>query len=1270
MEACVSDLPINSNIINFVTSNTSNILGLKIINSPLKDCMIELGDYVIIRYHEVNIILCKIGNYNKSELSHSKIKKFLNELRNHQNLKLNDKIYVSLNNLNEWCCKRILNILKSTFKRHRITVCKFHDKIIKGREIKSITSPFRGFQSPIINCEVNQHNFIALVDTGAEISLIDVKYLPKELKFMRSDTSTKLQGITGNQIDIKGIIEVEIKFEDRKFTTELHVIDGAGMEYPLLLGMDTLMKGGFVIDLREMSITCQGKQINHKDNLRKNYTEVNNLKLKFQQEVCIPMGEHKDIEFKLPKNADNAIFEEIKYNNNLSKLRYFQRVFDMKDGKSMIIRIVNTTCKDVNIKPKIDIGKLLLLKERHVRTTSVDRKRVMNVLQNNDIKEEIHSKEIWSKIKTRIEDISDLENFRELILENSDAFAKDEKDLGCVKDFEHHLELTDNTPIACKPYRMPYSKIEIVEGEIKKMLELGVIKPSISPYAAPCLIVWKKNGKPRLVIDYRKLNQVVKPIQYPLPHLETSIQSLGGNSYFSTLDLLSGYHQIKLREEDTSKTAFTTGRGLYEFTRTPFGLITSGAAMQSVIERVLNGLNNKICLVYIDDVIVVGKTLEEHDKNLSLVLERLKNFGYKVSIQKCTFRAKQVECLGHVISSKGILPNPDKVEALLKKQIPKTIKQVKSFLGAAGYYRRFIHNYSTIAYPLTELVKKDKKFGWTTSCQEAYDEILDKLTNPPVLTYPNYNRKFIVTTDASLDGIGAVLSQEDIEGKERPLAYYSRKLNHAEKNYPVFHLEGLAIKTALQKWRYYLLGHEILVRSDNQPIIAVFKSKQCEGRLAKYLSVLQEYKISFQYLPGKVNVIADFLSRSCDEANEIKNNINVANKNKKETYVVSQNRLKTVPHIKDLYKEQQNDKYICQLMENPRFNIVTIDNLVYSESIKDKKTKLLVPSSKIQDFIQHFHNKVCSHLGFKKTYECVKEYLYWPNMMNDVKSYVKKCHICKISKYDHTNKCVMGEFPKSEQPFERIHTDIMGPFKKARFGYKYVLVIVDSFSRYIVAKPLTKKCSKGIIEILSNEIIKKFGTPNIIVSDFGTEYTSAEYTNFCMKEGIQIQYTPPYHHSTNGLVERVNYTLESLLRCAIAQQKGSWIDHLQAVVNSVNCTKHEATKCCPYDILGIKRLTNVSYLDNVKSNREIDFQKIKDNNTKYKRNYLDKLNKYRRNFYPERGQFVYTKVTNNRGKLFPVYEGPFKLIKIDNHMVTVELPNGKTRILHIDFIKI
>ena len=319
------------------------------------------------------------------------------------------------------------------------------------------------------------------------------------------------------------------------------------------------------------------------------------------------------------------------------------------------------------------------------------------------------------------------------------------------------------------------------------MLKTKIIQTSASQWNAPLLVVPKKadaSGKPKLrvVVDFRKLNDLTIGDSFPLPNITDILDQLGNAKYFTTLDLASGYHQIPMIEEDKPKTAFSTPYGHYEFNRMPFGLKNAPATFQRLMNSVLTGLQGLKCLVYLDDIVVYGASLEDHNRRLKEVLKRLRENNLKLQPDKCEFLRKEVIYLGHIISENGIQPDPSKLKAIKEFPTPKKVKDIQSFIGLAGYYRKFIEDFSKIAKPLTKLTKKTEKFEWTSEQQNAFDILKEKLTTAPVLKYPDFTQEFIVTTDAPDYAIGAVLSQGSV-GQDRPIAYASRVLSRAEQNY-------------------------------------------------------------------------------------------------------------------------------------------------------------------------------------------------------------------------------------------------------------------------------------------------------------------------------------------------------------------------------------------------------------------------------------------------------------------------------------------------------
>lgn len=422
---------------------------------------------------------------------------------------------------------------------------------------------------------------------------------------------------------------------------------------------------------------------------------------------------------------------------------------------------------------------------------------------------------LFAKLKFNTPDPQHVKTIKKLIYLCNDVFSLDTDPLPCTNITTHTIEPKNSKPINIKSYRPPECHRIEIKNQIQDMLNKKIIEPSDSPYNAPIWVVPKKldaSGKQkwRVVVDFRKLNETTEQDAYPLPNQDDILAHLGDAKFFSALDLSSGFHQIPMSIDSKKYTAFSTTDGHYHFNRMPFGLKNAPATFQRMMDTALRGLIGKNCFVYLDDIIIFGKTLEEHNDNLSKLFKRLRDTGLKLQADKCEFLKPELEYLGHLITASGIKPNPAKLSAIKNFKIPKNVTQVKSFLGLSGYYRKFIKNFSTISKPLTELTKKGTKFDWDMNRQNSFDLLKEKLCSPPILSYPNFNKTFILTTDASNDGIGGVLSQDG-----HPCCFISRTLNSAEQNYTTTEKELLAIVWSVKRLRQYLLGRKFIIETDH-----------------------------------------------------------------------------------------------------------------------------------------------------------------------------------------------------------------------------------------------------------------------------------------------------------------------------------------------------------------------------------------------------------------------------------------------------------------------
>jgi hypothetical protein len=403
---------------------------------------------------------------------------------------------------------------------------------------------------------------------------------------------------------------------------------------------------------------------------------------------------------------------------------------------------------------------------------------------------------------------------------------------------------------------MSSDELDELKKQLKKLLEQGFVRPGASPWGSPVLFMEKKDDTKRMCIDYRTLNSMTIKNKYPLSRIKDLLDRLKKAKFFSKIDLRSGYHQMKIREQDIPKTAFTTRYGLYEFVVVPFGLTNAPAYFMNLMNKVFMEELDRFVVVFIDDILIYSETAEEHEEHLRIVLERLRQQKLYAKFNKCEFWMEKVAFLGHVLSAEGMAVDPSKVESVTKWEQPLNVTDIRSFLGMAGYYRRFIENFSNIASLMTELLKNNTKFEWLEACEKSFQELKKRLTTAPVLTLPDIKKDFVVYCDASKQGLGCVLMQEG-----KVVAYASRQLKKHEENYPTHDLELAAVVHALKIWRHYLMGNKCELFTDHKSLKYFFTQTELNMRQRRWLELIKDYDIEINYHLGKANVVADALSR-------------------------------------------------------------------------------------------------------------------------------------------------------------------------------------------------------------------------------------------------------------------------------------------------------------------------------------------------------------------------------------------------------------------------
>ena len=576
---------------------------------------------------------------------------------------------------------------------------------------------------------------------------------------------------------------------------------------------------------------------------------------------------HKDKEEM--QNTRNYIYH---FEKTTPKLKDTSGFFDQNaelivNRKSIKIHLYNRTSNDVLFEPHEEIGTLekFDLRKENVQAYQPNETHDLFVVQETDpdpdknspLNEELFKMLEVGKIKEELK-----HELRILLNRYQTIFDWDNTTIGHTNLLNHRIVIQENTlPISHRPYRLSPIEAEYLQKEIEKYCKLGVITPSNSPWAAPVILVKKKNGEYRMVIDYRKLNAVTKKDSYPLPRIDDLLDTLGKAKIFSALDMRAGFHQVPMNDDSKELTAFTTKFGTYHYNTLPMGLVNSPATFQRLIDLCFRPLINKCLVAYIDDLNIYSHNQFEHLEHLEQVFSCIQIANLKLNPEKCFFFKDHLKFLGYIITENGIQTDPAKVKKIQDYPKPTTITQVRGFLGLASYYRRFIKNFAAIARPLHDQTKTTKKIPWTQETTDSFEHLKKLLTTAPILVRPNFKKPFILVTDASKLGLGCILTQLDENGYEHPIIYASRSLKSNESNYASTKLECLAVIWAVKLFRPYLLGQKFSIITDHSALNGLLKSTNPTGIIARWITILSEYEYEIKYRPGRVNESADFLSR-------------------------------------------------------------------------------------------------------------------------------------------------------------------------------------------------------------------------------------------------------------------------------------------------------------------------------------------------------------------------------------------------------------------------
>ena len=762
-------------------------------------------------------------------------------------------------------------------------------------------------------------------------------------------------------------------------------------------------------------------------------------------------------------------------------------------------------------------------------------------------------------------------NLKNCLKENNDLFAFTPKQLGTTVLIKHEIELLESGPIRMRAYPIAYKHKEVIKRHIRDMLEGKIIQHSTSSWSAPVVMANKGDpslGALRFCVDWRELNRITRRDSYPLPRIEDLLDSLKGQRLFSTLDLAAGFWQIELAEKSRELTAFVVDHNLYEFLRLPFGLTNSPGTFQRLMNHVLKDVIGKICLVYLDDIIIFAATMEEHVKNLQTVFELLRQANLKLKLSKCKFLQTKVKYLGHLVDENGISPDPAKVETIKNYPRPATVQQMQAFLGLASYYRRFIPDFGNISHHLvmqttmkkrTRLTRDDIKppkpsdeIIWGPDEIQAFETLKTRLTTEPVvLRHPDFEKEFYIFCDASDYGVGCVLSQLQDDGAEKVVAYASRHLNEAERKYPAIEREGLAVIFGIRKFRHYLLDNPFTIISDHRPLQWLHTFKDTNGRVGRWSVELSSMKYTIKYRAGRVNKNADCLSRIRAVQPYVENADMPLIAQKQRDDVLCQ---QIISYMADAELSELHSNYppvwVKEIDLYSRIKGVLCRHHTPSSKRRRQivQTQIVVPYSMQQSMLQEYHDSPQGgHLAYVKTMNRIRDHYYWPDMLKNIHDYCNNCESCARNRKT-TPRAKLHPIETPSIPFDTIGIDFLGPIKAHnRQANNHILVITDYFTKWVELIPLPNQTAETTAKALMSAIVNRFGMPRVIISDNGPNFASKLFDALCKSIGTKHKFSTPYHPQTSGLTERMNRTLIAMIRNYINDGHDNWAEMLEYV---------------------------------------------------------------------------------------------------------------------------
>lgn len=1040
-------------------------------------------------------------------------------------------------------CERIGHLAENCFKKNKPTnmqeATKNRDKNEKQIAELSVTDSTNN--KYLMDIKINDNGVPCHMDLGSQCSLICLtKAMELNLDIKKDDNMPVLRGIGAKLITPLGRVVVSVVVQDVMETIEMYVVNDYVITRPVLLGHSFTEKPDIVITKTPTEVLIQ------KIPTKKTQLQVNTT-------ISVPINALRAISVNSEPVVNGTIYVTGSVRGPEGKEYYLiPGEYDIRNGRGAILACNVSTAESITFEKGSLLTRVLykdILTQAHVTDVS-------------SVSFSVTEKDESVTCGPTITNDERME-LQKLLARYGDCFSSGLKDLGFTNVGEIVIDLIDNEPVVYRPYRLSFSERALVRGMVQEMIDCDIVKETSSPYASPIVLVQKKTGEKRMCVDYRALNRKTKKDHYPLPRVEDQLDLLAGNILFTSLDLASGYYQIPVSKESRQKTAFVTPDGQFEYNRMPFGLVNAPSVFQRTINKILSDAKIKYAIVYMDDILIPSRSFQEGIQRLEEVLALLREGGLTLKLGKCNFFQNNIDFLGFEVSAEGIKPGTKKTDAVSQFPTPRNVHELRQFLGLSGFFRRFIKDYALITTPLTELLKKDVAWLWNEKQEQAFNRIKNLLVERPLLALYDPEAETQLHTDASKDGLAGILLQVNKNGGLQPVSYFSRKTTNDEKKLHSFELETLAVISALNRFRVYLIGKPFKILTDCNALRSTLTKRDLIPRIARWWVQFQEYNCSIEYRPGVRMAHADALSRHPVEPPTIEPHVLdvlAIQGNEEEWITTVQSSDDEVRRIKEALKYPgSNDK--TDITKTYKLKNDRVYRVVGNE------IKWVVPRGVRWQILKMNHDDV-GHYGFEKTLHRIQQRYWFAKMRRFVKKYVSSCLECAHHKTPGGRReGQLHPIEKLSIPFHTIHIDHLGPFIKSKSGNTYLLVLVDGFTKFVNAKPVKNTKSATTIKVLK-EHMAYFGVPTRLISDKGSCFTSKLFKDFVTSYGMKHIINAVATPRANGQVERFNRTiLDALSTSSHGENDKTWDEYIPDIQVGINTTVHKTTQKSPSELL-------------------------------------------------------------------------------------------------------